>query len=173
MVSRAAGRSPGRARGPRRARRRSIRTSPAGLERLADLAAQDGDSSRLAELRRRKAASRLRAASLRGAGAPARPGAAPGRARRAPRNRLAGGSTPVAWWKLAARRDEASRAEAEAALARLAKAEPRGTRRVAGRSPTFSGSTAVAERKDQRSRGLERPRLHRRRRAKRHRLHFR
>ena len=95
----------------------------AGLERLADLAAQDGDSSRLAELRRRKAAidsARLRYAALVHQLDPAPHPAELARAAQS----LGRWFDARGWWKLAARRDEASRAEAEAALARLAKAEP-------------------------------------------------
>ena len=95
----------------------------AGLERLADLAAQDGDWKRLAELRRRKAAidsARLRYAALVHQLDPAPHPAELARAAQS----LGRWFDARGWWKLAARRDEASRAEAEAALARLPKAEP-------------------------------------------------
>ena len=93
------------------------------LERLADLAAQDGDMSRLAELRRRKATSdsaRLRYSTLLHQFDPAPHPAELARAAQS----LGRWFDARAWWKLAARRDEASRADAEAALARLPKAEP-------------------------------------------------
>ena len=94
-----------------------------GLERLADLATQDGDSSRLAELRRRKAAidsARLQYAALVHQLDPAPHPAELARTAQS----LGRWFEARGWWKLAARRDEASRAEAEAALARMAKDEP-------------------------------------------------
>jgi enediyne biosynthesis protein E4 len=95
----------------------------ASLERLADLAAQDGDLSRIAELRRRKAASdsaRLHYAALLHQLDPAPHPAELARAAQS----LGRWFDAGAWWKLAARRDQASRVEAEAALARMAKSEP-------------------------------------------------
>ena len=93
--------------------------------------------SRLAELRRRKATSdsaRLRYATL---VHQLDPPPHPAELARAAQS-LGRWFDARAWWKLAASRDHASRAEAEAALARLAKAEPADAP-AAGRSPTFSG----------------------------------
>jgi enediyne biosynthesis protein E4 len=95
----------------------------AGLERLADLAVQDGDLSQLAELRRRKAtidAARLRYAALMHQLDPAPHPAELARAAQSLGRRF----DARAWWKLAALRDEGSREEAEAALSRLPEAEP-------------------------------------------------
>ena len=109
---------------------------PAGLERLADLAAQDGEIERLAELRRRKAArdaARDRYATLVYQVDPAQHAAELARAAEV----LGRSFDARAWWTLAARRDQAARAEAEAALARLATAEPASAARwpVARRPP--------------------------------------
>jgi tetratricopeptide (TPR) repeat protein len=95
----------------------------AAVERLADLAAQDGERERLADLRRRKAA--IDAACVRyealiripdlTAHIPELARAAEASGRR---------FDAKAWWALAARRDRSIAAEAEAALARLAMANP-------------------------------------------------
>ena len=132
-------------RGDRRAEREALEQlialdpeEAAGLERLADLAAEDGDRDRLAELRRRKAASdaaRDRYATLVHQLDPAPAPAELARAAEALGRRF----DARAWWKLAARRDPAGRAEAEAALARLATGRAASPRPAAGRSPTFSG----------------------------------
>jgi tetratricopeptide (TPR) repeat protein len=96
---------------------------PAALERLADLVAQDGEGERLAELRRRKAAvddARVRYEAL--INFPDLPPHITELARAA---EAAGRRFDAkAWWALAARRDRSIQAEAEAALARLARAEP-------------------------------------------------
>jgi enediyne biosynthesis protein E4 len=117
-------------RGDRRAEREALEQlvdlepeQAAGFERLADLATQDGAMARFAELRRRKAESdsaRDRYATLVHQLDPAPPAAELARTAEALGRRF----DAQAWWKLAARRDQASRGEAEAALARLAKAEP-------------------------------------------------
>ena len=95
----------------------------AAVERLADLAAQDGERERLAELRRRKAAiddahARYQALILIPDVTTHIPELA--RAAEASGRRF----DAKAWWALAARRDRSIAAEAEAALARLATAEP-------------------------------------------------
>jgi tetratricopeptide (TPR) repeat protein len=95
----------------------------AAVERLADLAAQDGDRERLASLRRQKAAidaARVRYQSL--VRIPDLTTHIPELARAAE----ASGRRfdAKAWWALAARRDRSITAEAHAALARLATAEP-------------------------------------------------
>ncbi len=117
-------------RGDRRAEREALEQvialdpeEAAGLERLADLAAEDGDRDRLAGLRRLKAArdaARDRYATLVHQLEPAPAPADLARAAEALGRRF----DARAWWKLAARRDPSGRAEAEAALARLAQAEP-------------------------------------------------
>jgi len=123
---------------------------PSALERLADLAAQDGETDRVAVLRRRKAAVDVasewyrKLANL--------PDLAPhaaelGRAAEALGRRF----DARAWWGLAARRDPAALTEAQAALARLAPVEP--AYQADGRSladlvtplgPRWGGKAAVA-----------------------------
>jgi enediyne biosynthesis protein E4 len=95
----------------------------AAVERLADLAAQDGEGERLAELRRRKAAidaARVRYEAL--IHIPDLTTHIPELARAAE----ASGRwfDAKAWWALAARRDRSLAAEAAAAVARLAGADP-------------------------------------------------
>jgi len=93
------------------------------LERLADLAAQDGETDRVAELRRRKAAVDVateRYRKLVNLADLAPQAAELGRAAEALGRRF----DARAWWGLAARRDPAALTEAQAALTRLAAAEP-------------------------------------------------
>jgi tetratricopeptide (TPR) repeat protein len=100
---------------------------PTGLEQLADLAAEDGEVERLAELRHRKAArdaARDRYATLLYQVNPARHAVELARAAVA----LGRSFDARAWWTLAARRDQAARAEAGAALARLPTAAPASAR---------------------------------------------
>ncbi len=116
-------------RGDRRAEREALGKlvaldpdETAGLERLADLAAQDGSFEQLAELRRQKAArdaARDRYATLVHQLDPAPDPAELARAAAG----LGRWFDARAWWKLAARRNEHARTEAETALARLSKAE--------------------------------------------------
>jgi hypothetical protein len=91
------------------------------VERMADLAAQDGQKERLAELRRRKQAIETQRECYRQLITP------PERAARAAE--LARAAEAVdrrfeakAWWRIALEREPALRGEAESALARLARA---------------------------------------------------
>lgn len=93
------------------------------LERLADLAAQDGNVKQVAELRRRKAAgeaARDRYRTL--INLPDLKAHAAELARAA--EVIGRWFDAKAWWRLAARNDRSAKTEAEAALARLAKADP-------------------------------------------------
>ena len=95
----------------------------AAVERLADLAAQDGERERLAELRRRKAAierERQRYRQLIN-----QPELAPLAAELARAGEAIGRRFDArAWWRIAVQRDQPLEPEAAAAQARLAKAEP-------------------------------------------------
>src|SRR4051794_19162295 len=117
-------------RGDRQAERAALESKIAlepadseAVERLAELAAQDGERERFAELRRRKAsidAARVRYEAL--IRIPDLTAHIPELARAAEASgRL---FDAKAWWALAARRDRFIAAEAAAALARLATAEP-------------------------------------------------
>ena len=93
------------------------------FERLADLAAQDGDMARVAELRRRKAAreaARERYRALVNMPDLASQAAEMARAAEAIGRRF----DARAWWRLATYRDRSLEAEAAAALARLTENEP-------------------------------------------------
>jgi hypothetical protein len=96
---------------------------PAALERLADLTAQGDGEEGLAKVRRRKAA--IDAARVRYEELINGPDLATHLAELARAAEAAGRRFDAkAWWALAARRDRSTRVEAEAALARLANAEP-------------------------------------------------
>ncbi len=95
----------------------------AALERLADLSAQAGEPERVAELRRRKAA--IDAARERYRSLINEPDMAPHAAELARAAEVIGRWFDAkSWWRLALRRDPSVSAEADAALARLAKADP-------------------------------------------------
>jgi tetratricopeptide (TPR) repeat protein len=95
----------------------------AALERLADLAAQDGDQRRVAKLRRRKGD--LENATDHYKQLVNRPELAPLAAELARAAEAIGRRYDAkTWWQLAARRDPSLEREGAAALVRLAKAEP-------------------------------------------------
>ncbi len=116
--------------GDRRAERTSLEeliarkpSGAAAYERLADLAAQDGDVDRLAELRRRKAAAEAAVERYR---VLINEADLPPHAAELARAAEACGRwvDARAWWSFAARRDPSVAAEAAAALTRLAAADP-------------------------------------------------
>ena len=115
----------------------------ATFERLADLAAQDGEGQRVTELRRRKAAfdaafERYRELINRPEMTPyavelARSGEAIGRWYDA-----------AAWWRLASKRDPSFASEAAAALPRLAAADPPATADGRSLAELLGASSTVA-----------------------------
>ncbi len=98
----------------------------AAIERLADLAAQDGEKDRVASLRSRKAA--IEDARDRYKQAMNGPELAPAAVELATAGEAIGRRFDArVWWRIAAQRDPAIEKQASAAMARLAKAEPRPT----------------------------------------------
>ena len=144
----------------------------AAVERLADLAAQDGERERLAELRRRKAAidaARVRYQAL--VRIPDLTTHIPELARAA--EAIGRPFDAKAWWALAARRDRSIAAEAagRARSAGQGRAGARARREGAGR-PAWA-VPAAGESEDRGPRHVEHSSVHRRRRATRRRFHLR